>query len=452
MKISPALKVGILTIISLTILLFTILWIKGRSFSSAERIEVQFKDVNGMRPGSGVQMMGMRVGQVEEITPVVNGESSYVKMKFVITQPGIEIPKASTLSIQQSGLIGEQFLEITPPKLLSVYIPVLEKDLVLTGTPVEIRLDDKLYDVGKVKKSQIMTSKLVPLELMDTVTTPYAYKIDYVVNLPGLRLPSFMKGEVVNNNGEKKLRIQPLDGSLLPYPQQTSPYTIVEPMRIADFMNLQYEAAASLTEMSKMVNDLMNDKMIADIRDSVSNFKDLTAQATTTLQKTEKLIDTSRNDIDAILWMMSDVANNFNKLSTNINGIIGDEKFKPAMYQAAESFSKLADELSPILGEVDAKTFAADLNAVMTNMREISTSVNKMTKDEKLKNKINVTIDNLNTTMCEATTALETINGERRGDKESLKQIIKDTSETVSNLKKFSEKLNKRFLLFRLMF
>lgn len=113
MKMSPSFKVGILAIVALTILLFTVLWIKGRSFSSAERIEVQFKDVNGMRPGSGVQMMGLRVGQVEEITPVVNGDSSYVKMKFVITEPGITIPKASMLSIQQSGLIGEQFLEIT---------------------------------------------------------------------------------------------------------------------------------------------------------------------------------------------------------------------------------------------------------------------------------------------------------------------------------------------------
>ena len=43
------------------------------------------------------------------------------------------------------------------------------------------------------------------------------------------------------------------------------------------------------------------------------------------------------------------------------------------------------------------------------------------------------------------------INGED-GDKEGLKQIVEDTSETVANLKKFSEKLNKRFLLFRLMF
>ena len=122
MKISSSFKVGILTVVSLSLLLFTILWVKGRSFSSAERIEVEFKDVNGMRPGSGVQMMGLRVGQVEEITPIVKDDSSYVKMKFVITEPNITIPKASMLSIQQSGLIGEQFLEITPPKTKTAQI------------------------------------------------------------------------------------------------------------------------------------------------------------------------------------------------------------------------------------------------------------------------------------------------------------------------------------------
>ena len=78
MKISSSFKVGTLTIIALSIFIFTILWVKGRCFSSAERIEVYFKDVNGMRPGSGVQMMGLRVGQVEEITPVIENESSYV--------------------------------------------------------------------------------------------------------------------------------------------------------------------------------------------------------------------------------------------------------------------------------------------------------------------------------------------------------------------------------------
>ena len=451
MKMSPSFKVGILTLVALVILLFTVLWIKGRSFSSAERIEVHFKDVNGMRPGSGVQMMGLRVGQVEEITPVVNGESSYVKMKFVITEPGITIPKASMLSIQQSGLIGEQFLEITPPRVRSVYIPVLSKDLLSNNTPVEIKLDDKYHDVGVVKKSQIMTSKLVPDELKDFVKTDFAYKVDYVVNLPGLILPHFMTGKIVTENGVKKLRIAPLDNTVLPYPNQTSPYTIVEPMRIADFMDLQYKAAESLTETNRIVNELLNDSMIAELKQSVTNFKELTAQATSTLAKTEKLVETSRNDIDAMLWMLSDVSNNFNKLATNINGIIGDEKFKPMMYDTADAITNLSKQLTPIVGAIDAEEFGEDLNAVMKNLNEISTSVNDMTKDENLKTKIETSIDNLNVTMCEVSTALETINGED-GDKEGLKQIVEDTSATVANLKKFSEKLNKRFLLFRLMF
>ena len=217
---------------------------------------------------------------------------------------------------------------------------LLEKSFLSNDAPVEIKLDDKYYDVGNVKKSQIMTAKLVPDELKDYIKTNYAYKVDYVVNLPGLIIPHFMTGKIVTEDGVKKLRIAPLDNAPLPYPQQTSPYTIIEPMRIADFMDLQYKAAESLTETNRIINELLNDSMIAEIRQSVTNFKDLTAQATTTLAKTEKLIETSRNDIDAVLWMMSDVSTNFNKLATNINGIIGDEKFKPMMHGSSRIYFK----------------------------------------------------------------------------------------------------------------
>lgn len=450
MKLSSSFKVGALTLIAVSIFLFTVLWIKGRSFSSAERIEVQFKDVNGMRPGSGVQMMGLRVGQVEEITPIVKDESSYVKLKFVITEPGITIPKASMLSIQQSGLIGEQFLEITPPKVCSVYIPVKSQELLQDDANVEIKLDEKYYDVGRVKKSQIMTSKLVPEALRDTVKTNYAYKVDYSINLPGLILPEFMKGRIVSVGGVKKLRIEPLDNTPLPYPHQTSPYTVIEPMRIADFMDLQYKAAEALTETNRVINELLNDKMIAELSETVTNFKNLTAQATTTLEKAEKLIETSRNDIDAMLWLLTDATNNFNRLATNLNGIVADEKFKPAMYETADAIANLSKQLTPIIGAVNSKEFAEDLNGVMNNLNEISASVNTMTKDEQLKNKVVTSIDNLNITMCEVSKALQAVNG--KGDKENLKQIMSDTTVTVSNLRKFSEKLNKRFLLFRLMF
>ena len=45
MKFSSSFKVGILALTALLIFFCTVLWVKGRAFSSAARIEVQFKDV-----------------------------------------------------------------------------------------------------------------------------------------------------------------------------------------------------------------------------------------------------------------------------------------------------------------------------------------------------------------------------------------------------------------------
>ena len=446
---SSSFKVGILSLTALLIFFCTVLWVKGRALSSADRIEVHFKDVNGIRPGSAVQMMGLRVGQVEEVIPVVDGDTSYVKLKFVITNKGVKIPRASMLSIQQSGLIGEQFLEITPPKLKPVYLPA-NNNILPKGTKVQIKLDDKYYDVGFIKRTQILSKMVIPKNLQENIKTQYAYRYDYIVDLPGLILPEFIVGEAVFDGGEYKLRIRPLDKSAIPYPNQTSPYTIIEPMRIADFLDLQYQAAASLTESNKKLNELLDDNMVAELKQSVINIKTLTAQATTTLGKAELLIDESRKDLNSMMTMMNDVSSSFNSLSKNINNIIGDPKFKPAMFETTKNINELAKELTPILGAVDAQKFASDLNATMSNVADISNSVNRMSKDDKLKNTLTQTIDNVNKALCNVNATLDVVNSTK--DKANIKQVMEDTAVTVHNLKKFSEKLNKRFLLFRLLF
>lgn len=449
MKFSSSFKVGILALTALLIFFCTVLWVKGRAFSSAARIEVQFKDVNGIRPGSAVQMMGLRVGQVEEVIPIVNGDSSYVKLKFVITNPNVKIPKASMLSIQQSGLIGEQFLEITPPKLKAVFLSA-NGNMLEKGTKVQMKLDDKYYDVGIIKRVEILSKAVVPKNLQETINTTYAYRYDYMVNLPGLILPQFMVGTTVWDNGEYKLRIKPLDNSPIPYPHQTSPYTVVEPMRIADFLDLQYQAAESLTVMNKRINDMLDDNMVADLKQSVVNIKILTARASSTLGKAELLIDESRKDLNSMMAMMNDVSKSFNDLSKNINNIIGDPQFKPTMIKTADSISELAKELAPIIGSVDAKKFASDLSETMGNVAEISSSVNRLSKDDKLKKNLTQTLDNVNRALCNISTTLEVVNNTK--DKANIKQVVEDTAATVHNLKVFSEKLNKRFLLFRLLF
>lgn len=453
MRFSSSFKVGILTLVALFILLFTILWVKGRSFSTGERNEVVFKDVNGMRPGSGVQMMGLRIGQVEEIIPVINGENSFVKLRFVITEPGITIPKASVFSIQQSGLIGEQFLEITPPKTKTTYISVFnDANLLYKDDPVEIMLDKKYYEVGKVKDVQVLSSQMVPPLMKEKIKTKYAYKVDYVLNLPGLVIPDYMSGKIVSVNGVKKLRIAMLDNTVLPYPHQSSLYTVIEPMRIADFLDLQYKAAESLTETTLKVNELLSDSVIVDLKQSINNIKVLTAKATTTIDKAEKLIDSSKADLDQVMVMANGVTQNFNTVANNVNNIIGDEKFKPTLMSTATSVDKLAKNLNKVLDNTDSKQMASDLQAIVRNLNDISTYVSSMTKDEKLKSQLNQTVKNVNKAMGDLSNALELVNGMTPDQKCQLQQIVSDTSVTTHNLKKFSEKLNKRFLLFRLMF
>lgn len=453
MRFSSSFKVGVLTLVALFILLFTILWVKGRSFSSGERIEIIFRDVNGMRPGSGVQMMGLRIGQVEEIIPVINGDNSYVKLRFVITEPGISIPKASEFSIQQSGLIGEQFLEITPPKTRTTYIPVVSgANLLYKGDSVQIKLDDKFYDVGKVKEVQVLSSQLVPVLMREKIKTKYAYKVDYAINLPGLILPEYMTGNILSNGASKKLRISMIDNTILPYPHQSSLYTVVEPMRIADFLDLQYKAAESLTETTLKVNELLSDDVIYDLKDSIENIKQLTAKATTTIDKAEKLIESSRLDLSHMMVMVDDVSKNFNKVSNNVNDIIGDDKFKPTLMSTANAVTKLSNNLNKILDNTDAKQMATDIQCIVQNVNEITNNVSTMTKDEKLKSQLMNTVKSVNKAMNDISNALELVNTMTPSQKCQLQQIVEDTSVTTHNLKKFSEKLNKRFLIFRLMF
>ena len=453
MRFSSSFKVGILTLIALILLVGVVLKVKGRALTSAKRIEITFKDVNGMRPGAGVQMMGLKVGQVEEIKPIIENENSHVNVKFVITEPGIEIPQASVFSIQQSGLIGELFLEITPPRTRTIYIPVENKNVLYKDDTVQMRLDDKIYDVGKIKEIEIVSREVLPYNIKDVIKTNNAYKIDYIVNLPGLILPEFLKGKAISTNGKKTLLISTLDDVILPYPTQTSPYTVIEPMRISDFMEWQYRAAESLTETNQKVNMLLSDEVIAELKNSVANINSLTAQTAQTMSKIDALVESSKDDINTLMAMLDQTSKDFNKLSENINTIIGDPNFKTTMLSTADSLDKLAQNINKIIGDDEqAAQMAADIREITHNANEISSYISEITQDEQLKKDLTSAVSNANKAMINLNTALSTVNQVTPEKKTELQTIIDDTKVTTCNLRKFSEKLNKRFLLWRLMF
>ena len=454
MRFSSSFKVGILTLTAIIILIFSILWIKGRALSAGERLFVDFKDVNGMRPGSGVQLMGFRIGQVEEISPVLSDiNNPYVRVKFVITEPDIKIPNASTVSIQQTGIIGEQFLEITPPKLRTIYLPINRSSQVLhENDNVKMVLSDETHDVGKVKKVEIIETRTLPINIQEEIKTQSAYKVGYVITLPGLQLPERMMGKVIKDDSKNALSIKSYTKMEFAYPQTTSRFTVIEPLRLSDFMDLQYRAAMALAETNEKLSAIMSDDVINDLKKIVGNVDLLTIKANSTLDKTQMLIDSTREDLNLLMGTTDKMSGKIMLLTDNVNNIIGDKDFKDTLMSTTKSIDRLSQNLNKLIEDPKTRQTLEDLQVASKNISEIAQYVNTMTKDPALKSQVNTTVTKFNKALDDLSCTLETVNSLTTDKKTELNSTINDVSVTAKNMRKFSEKLNKRFLLFRLMF
>ena len=449
-KYSSALKVGILTLSAISILIFTVLWVKGRSLSAGERIDLAFKDVNGMRAGSAVQMMGLRIGQVEDITPIIQGKDSYVKLRFVITEKGVKIPYASTISIQQSGIIGEQFLEVTPPKNEFMFAEtsknttIVEKD-----QAIYMELSEGMVQIGKAVEAEVVKKSQIPFELRQKMSTNNVLKLVYNIELPGLILDKNSLGMKIK---EGKIIFYLLDGEILQTPKKDLKYTVIEPMRLSDFMDLGFRATHAMLETNDKITEILSDEFIGGIKTSVQNISLLTQSANTTLDKAALLIDSSKAELEELANQSQDLIKSLNTLSCNLNELISDETLKNDVVSSLKSVGKMSENINKILEDEQTEQIIADINETSRNLADISSYINEYTKDEKLKEDITTTVTNLSTITTNLAKVMDDYNKLQDGEKLKLKSTVKDVLVITKNVKKFSEKLNKRFLLFRLMF
>jgi methyl-accepting chemotaxis protein len=224
-------------------------------------------------------------------------------------------------------------------------------------------------------------------------------------------------------------------------------------MRIADFLDWQYRAAETLTETNLKINTLLSDETIGDLHDAINNIDAITQKTNLTVEKVNQLIDDSKGDIKELITLANHTAADFNALAGNINNIIGDPAFKRNLISTTNSVDQLARNLNKVMGnEEEAKKMAADIRTITNNLAEISTSVTAMTKDEQLKKDLTNTLANTNRALDNVAITLSAVNKMTPENKTELETILEDTKVTTQNLKKFSEKLNKRFLIFRLLF
>lgn len=77
--------------------------------SSGYTVQATFSNVAGLRVGTSVEIAGVDIGWVEGISL-----KNYQAVVAFRIKDGVELPEDSIASIRTKGLIGEQFVRISP--------------------------------------------------------------------------------------------------------------------------------------------------------------------------------------------------------------------------------------------------------------------------------------------------------------------------------------------------
>ncbi|MBX2861824.1 MAG: MCE family protein [Vampirovibrio sp.] len=444
MQRSSAVKVGVLFVISLSLLVFVLIWLSGRSLVGGEQHTVLFKDVDGMREGAPVQIMGIRVGFVDRIQAVEVSDKYYVEVGFSINDATIEVPEGSKLAIEQSGIIGEKFLEITPPQLQEVSITTFSNPAkaIEAGLPVKFLYQEGLLSVGAVEKvDKHMDENLV------------RHKLFFRITRPGALLPRNPIYELVlDDNQEYFLRIISDEPVLTDMPDKDLIFTVENPLRIKRFLEIQLDSAEALTVTNEKISELLSDETIATLNNTLKNTEVMTARATEVLDSANALFQSAGHDLAKLVETSDMLAKNVTVVSENVNELIGDPKLKQDVVSIADSLESSSKALSDILDDPALKETLAATRDTSRDAAVLVAQLKKAATDEDLQQRLDSSITTLNDSLTKLSEVLGEVDTLMDEEDASLREMIQDTKETTENMKEFSEKLNGRFLLFRLLF
>jgi phospholipid/cholesterol/gamma-HCH transport system substrate-binding protein len=138
-KRATEIKVGILVLVSLALLGGFIFILGNFSMEKGTHFYVDFDFVGNLAKGAPVKVSGIKVGKVEEIEFLAGKYDPKVKRRvYVRLKVWVEdrarnaIRKDSEFYINTQGVLGEQYLEITPGTIDQKH-PVVEKGAVMVG-------------------------------------------------------------------------------------------------------------------------------------------------------------------------------------------------------------------------------------------------------------------------------------------------------------------------------
>jgi phospholipid/cholesterol/gamma-HCH transport system substrate-binding protein len=145
--------IGLLCIGYMTFTLGEISFLGDNSYP----LHAKFASVAGLKPGSPVEMLGLEVGRVENLSIDQDHQMAVAQMKI---RKGIKIFDDAIASVKTAGLIGDKYIQIDPGGSGTQLKP--GGTITETSSPLDIEDLIGKYafgDVGKNKKDEKKDTK-----------------------------------------------------------------------------------------------------------------------------------------------------------------------------------------------------------------------------------------------------------------------------------------------------
>lgn len=424
-------KVSLVTILGLSILLFSLFWLKGHKFYNLEKIKVHFEDVSGLEEGSIVRWSGLRVGVVEDIKPVLKNGNVVKKLDNV----------------------KNEFLDLSNDEIKQA--EEIEKKVEASKDLNEIKiLKEKLEELSI--SSQIHLQQGIAFEQQRLKESKNHVEITLIITKKDVPIGPLSKISIVPTGliGEQYVEISPIITRTLLDKNFKKVYITQEPLRFERFMRANIESSEAFKEAVTKINTLLKDEdvemliaTIQDVRTVVKNVNRLVDNAGT-------LLSTTSEKLEQLATSSNTLANSVVEVGDNINKIIGDEQVQQDFKSTTSSLKVITAQTAKLL---DEQGLAQDILEISKTAKDTSHEVSdfvKQLRQTEQELQLPKTISNINSLsdkLDKLTTELNSIVADKEL-KENIKVTAQKARETSENLQKISNKYSKRFLLFRLLF
>lgn len=133
--------VGLMAVVYMSVKLGNVQLFTDKYYS----VKANFSDISGLKPNAPVQMYGVKIGFVEDIS--LDQEQGVASVEMLIDRD-VKLTDDAIVSVKTNGLIGDKYLKISPGGLGD---PVHEGDTLFDTNP-SIDLEDLIskFAFGKV--------------------------------------------------------------------------------------------------------------------------------------------------------------------------------------------------------------------------------------------------------------------------------------------------------------